>query len=101
MLLQPAMGVDLLDQWIAFCKRATPGTRYWLTDELYDRLGERLGQEVRYLEPPSDLGMRFRIDYRGGYESHGLTFYRRSIYPNPPRRATHRQYPSQQEFYAR
>jgi hypothetical protein len=85
---------DLHAQWISFCKGATPGTRYWLADELYARLWERLAQEQRFCsEVPA---YSHSITYKGGYEIGGLTFYRRAIYPNPPRRA-----PGRQEFYAR
>lgn len=85
---------DLYEQWVAFCKGATPGTRYWLADELFERLFDALGQQARYTS--SDVGYQFCVTYRGGYEHGGMTFYRRAIYPNPPRRA-----PGRQEFYAR
>ncbi len=74
MLLQTAMDVGLLDQWVAFCKRATPGTRYWIDDELWDRLYDRLARDARVM----DMGMSwygtYRINYRGGHEYSGLTF---------------------------
>lgn len=85
---------DLLEQWIAFCKGATPGARYWLADELFERLFDRLGQEARYCS--EEPAYKIAVTYRGGYECGGLTFYRKSQFPNPPRRA-----PGRQEFYAR
>lgn len=85
---------DLLVQWISFCKGATPGTRYWLNDELWERLAARLSQEGKYYS--SVPAYCFEIMYRGGYLYGGLTFYRKAIYPNPPRRA-----PGLQNFYAR
>ncbi len=84
---------DLHAQWISFCKAATPGVRYWLNDELFNDLCEALTALARYT---SEAGYTYALTYRGGYELGGLTFYRKSIFPNPPRRA-----PGRQEFYAR
>jgi hypothetical protein len=77
------MDIDLYDQWMTFCKAATPGTRYWLDDELYNRLWDRIGMDARCSQP--DWGMQFCIEFRAGYRGAGQTFYPKSIYPNPPR----------------
>lgn len=85
---------DLLVQWIAFCKRTTPGARLWIADALFERLSARLALDQRFCsEVPAWV---FAITYRGGYELGGLTFYTKSQYPHPLRRA-----PGLQEFYAR
>lgn len=86
---------DLHEQWIAFCRRAVPGARFWIGDELYSRLWAALSMDARW-SPDHDHGVRYCITYRGGYEYGGLTFYTKAIFPNPPRRA-----PGRQEFYAR
>lgn len=85
---------DLLAQWVSFCKHAVPGARFWLNDELFERLWLRLEQEQRYCSESAPWKMA--ITYRGGYEIGGLTFYTKSSYPHPLRRA-----PGLQEFYAR
>lgn len=77
-----------------FCKGAAPGTRYWLNDELFERLWARMDEDLRYFVEPNPW--KIAITYRGGYECGGLTFYRKSQFPNPPRRA-----PGRQNFYAR
>ncbi len=89
---------DLYARWVAFCKAATPGTRYWLNDDLYDELWAVMSSNARYLG--SDEGLRFCINYKTGYEGCGVTFYPKRFYPGPPRRAPQR-YPGVREFYAR
>ncbi len=89
---------NLHAQWVAFCKRATPGARFWLNDDLFERLIASMRLDLRYTDDPGlDIASGVTaITFRGGYEHGGLSFYRRRHFPNPPRRA-----PGRQEFYAR
>ena len=80
--------VDLMEQWIAFCKQASPGLRFWITKDLFDRLWARMRQDARFNlgdDEAPEHQMRFAITFRGGYEYGGVTFYPKSFYPNPPR----------------